>query len=76
MEKTMTSTSLVCNTPVTDNETINALVSRAPQVLPVLQQFGIDTCCGGALSLAIVAHHHDLDLDLLLGALQQALEQG
>lgn len=59
---------------VTQGETVNELVARAPQLLPVLQRFGIDTCCGGALPLATVAGHHDLDLDQLLATLREALE--
>lgn len=59
---------------ITQGETVNELVARAPQLLPVLQRFGIDTCCGGALPLATVAEHHGLDLDQLLVTLGEALE--
>lgn len=57
------------------SETINELVARAPQVLPVLQQYGIDTCCGGSLSLEVVAERHQLDLVQLLSELQASIEK-
>lgn len=55
------------------NETLNELVARAPEALPVLQRFGLDTCCGGALTLAVAAEHHALDLAELLTAIRAAL---
>ena len=55
------------------NDTLNALVARAPETLPVLQRFGLDTCCGGALTLAVAAQHHNLDLAALLSALWEAM---
>lgn len=60
---------------VTSSETINELVARAPQVLPVLQRYGIDTCCGGALPLSTVAERHELDLVALVAALQREVER-
>lgn len=61
------------NGAITSAETVNELVARLPQVLPVLQRFGIDTCCGGALPLPTVAEHHTLDLQALLAALNDAV---
>jgi iron-sulfur cluster repair protein YtfE (RIC family) len=58
---------------VAATETINELVARAPEVLPVLQRYGIDTCCGGSLSLETVAERHRLELSELLSALQEAI---
>ena len=58
------------------NETLNELVARVPDALPVLQRFGLDTCCGGALTLALAARHHDLALDELLAAIAEALGEG
>lgn len=54
------------------DDTLNAIVERAPRTLAVLQRFGLDTCCGGALALREAAAHHALDLDELLGALRAA----
>lgn len=55
------------------DETLNELVARAPETLPVLQRFGLDTCCGGSLSLITAARHHNLDLAELLVALHTAM---
>jgi iron-sulfur cluster repair protein YtfE (RIC family) len=55
------------------DETLNELVARAPAALPVLQGLGLDTCCGGGLTLAAVAEHHGLDLAELLDTLRVSL---
>lgn len=58
------------------NETLNALIARRPEALPVLQHFGLDTCCGGGLPLAVAAQHHNLPVERLLAALYEALGEG
>ena len=64
------------HTPVTLNseDTLNAIVSHYPQTLPVLQRFGLDTCCGGALPLHTAAQHHGLDLAEVVAALRAEVE--
>jgi iron-sulfur cluster repair protein YtfE (RIC family) len=57
------------------DDTLNAIVARYPQALSVLQRFGLDTCCGGALPLRIAAQHHDLDLADILSALRAAISE-
>jgi regulator of cell morphogenesis and NO signaling len=42
--------------------TLNQLIQRHPDVLPVLAAAGIDTCCGGALSLEEAARRAGVDL--------------
>ena len=32
-------------------DTVEAAARRSPHGLPILQRFGIDTCCGGHLTL-------------------------
>ena len=56
--------------PIATTDTINAIVALYPAVLPALQRFGLDTCCGGALPLATAAAHHGLDVQALLEALE------
>ena len=56
-------------------DTLNTIVACYPQTLPVLQGFGLDTCCGGALPLRTAAKHHNLDLEALLTALRAAVEE-
>jgi regulator of cell morphogenesis and NO signaling len=60
---------------ITAEDTLNAIVARYPQALPVLQRFGLDTCCGGALPLRIAAQHHDLDVAGILSALYAAISE-
>jgi len=59
--------------PIAPTDALNLIVARYPQALPVLQRLGLDTCCGGALSLRAAAEHHGLDLDQVLGALRDAI---
>jgi iron-sulfur cluster repair protein YtfE (RIC family) len=61
-------------TMIDTNETLNQLVARAPETLPVLYRYGLDTCCGGALTLAAAAEHHGLNLGELVAALLAAQE--
>ena len=64
------------HTPVTLNteDTLNTIVAHYPQTLPVLQRFGLDTCCGGALPLHTAAQHHGLDLAEVVAALRAEVE--
>lgn len=57
----------------TPTQTLNEIVMLAPQTLPALQQMGLDTCCGGGLPLREAARRHNLDLDSVMQALQQAV---
>jgi iron-sulfur cluster repair protein YtfE (RIC family) len=59
---------------ITAEDTLNLIVARYPQALPVLQHYGLDTCCGGALPLHTAAQHHGLDLAEVVAALRVALE--
>lgn len=69
----MTANTIHNHTTISADDTLNALIARHPSTLPVLQRFGLDTCCGGALALRVAAEHHHLDLTQLLTALQSAL---
>ncbi|MFO7168019.1 MAG: DUF542 domain-containing protein [Chloroflexota bacterium] len=55
-------------------ETLNAIVARAPWALEVLAGFGLDTCCGGALPLAEAAERHGIDPQQILAALRERAE--
>jgi regulator of cell morphogenesis and NO signaling len=48
---------------------VNELLRRHPATASVLNEFGVDSCCGGASSLADAARDGQLDLTALLGAL-------
>lgn len=51
---------------------VRAILDRHPIARGVLQQFGIDACCGGALTLEEVCHRHGLRLSEILAALDRA----
>jgi regulator of cell morphogenesis and NO signaling len=61
--------------PIIAEDTLNAITARYPQTLPVLQRFGLDTCCGGALPLQTAAQHHGLDLAEVVAALRAEVER-
>ena len=63
------------NAAIDADAPLNAIVARYPQTLPVLQRFGLDICCGGALPLRIAAQHHDLQLEDILQALHVAISE-
>ena len=56
------------------DRTVNATVLQCPSTLPVFKAFGIDACCGGALTLRDAAARHRVDTDILLRALHAAAE--
>lgn len=52
--------------------TVHEALRRIEGAKRVFDRFGLDTCCGGELSVAVAAEHHDVDLDLLIDALAAA----
>ncbi len=58
-----------------DVQTLNEIVARYPQTLPVLQRFGFDTCCGGGLALRTAAERHGLELTEVIAALQLVVNE-
>jgi regulator of cell morphogenesis and NO signaling len=62
-------------TTIVGSDSLNTIVARHPQALEVLQRFGLDTCCGGALPLRMAVEHHGLDLDEVVAALRAIAEE-
>ena len=54
--------------------TVNDLLRETPAAAAILNRLGIDTCCGGSLSLAEAAASVGVPLPDLLAALRQARE--
>ena len=54
---------------------VNELLRLHPTVLPVLNGFGVDTCCGGAESLSEAAQSAKIPLDALMAALEASLQR-
>ena len=54
------------------NDTVNDVIRRHPATVGVFNEYGIDSCCGGALPLATVTERHRIDSAALLEALRSA----
>ena len=52
---------------------VNETIRRFPETLAVLNQFGIDTCCGGAESLDEAARSSTVRLEALMTELYAAI---
>ncbi len=53
--------------------TINDLLACAPASAPVLNAFGIDTCCGGGAPIATAAAEAGITVEELTGAIADAI---
>jgi regulator of cell morphogenesis and NO signaling len=62
-------------THVEAGATVNEIVVRHPETIAVFNRFGIDSCCGGGLPLRDAAPRDGAELEALLRALDEALEQ-
>lgn len=56
-------------TPINPDSTVNDVIRNYPVTIPVFNEFGIDSCCGGAASLRVAAERDGADLTALLGRL-------
>jgi regulator of cell morphogenesis and NO signaling len=54
--------------------TVNGTIQRFPESVAVFKELGIDTCCGGAATLAEAAVRKGIPLPELLKALQAATQ--
>jgi regulator of cell morphogenesis and NO signaling len=52
--------------------TVNEAIQRFPDTVAVFNRFGIDACCGGAVSIAEAASRDGADLEALLAELDEA----
>ena len=52
---------------------VNAIVARWPQTIPVFNQFGIDSCCGGGAPLDEAARRDGADAEALYAALRRVV---
>jgi regulator of cell morphogenesis and NO signaling len=55
--------------------TINEIVARYPATIPVFNRFGMDTCCGGGVSVQQAAHRDGIDVETVLTALREAVDK-
>jgi regulator of cell morphogenesis and NO signaling len=54
---------------------VNDAIRLYPETISVFNDFGIDTCCGGADPIAEAARRDGADLEALLAALAAVLEK-
>ena len=55
--------------------TINEIVARYPATIPVFNRFGMDTCCGGGVSVDDAARRDGIDVAAVLAALREAVDR-
>lgn len=59
-----------------EETTVHDALARLPGAADVFRRFGLDTCCGGELPLSVAAARHEVPLDRLLDALEEAGREG
>ncbi len=52
--------------PITGALSLNEIAAQQPRALEVFDRLGLDSCCGGAKTLALVCEKHQLNLDEVL----------
>lgn len=55
--------------------TVKEIAARYPKTVPVFHRYGMDTCCGGGVSVEEAAARDKLDLSEVLAALRTALAE-
>lgn len=55
--------------------TINQIVARFPETIPIFDRFGLDICCGGDVRVEEAAQRDGVDAAEVLSALRQTLER-
>ncbi|HET9439733.1 MAG TPA: DUF542 domain-containing protein [Longimicrobiales bacterium] len=63
------------DTHITSDSTVNDIVRLYPATIPVFNEFGIDSCCGGAAALRVAAERDGADLSALLARLNAVIEK-
>jgi regulator of cell morphogenesis and NO signaling len=63
----------MADNPIDTNVSVNQMVARHPETMPVFNRFGLDTCCGGGAPIAEAARRDGADLNELVKALADAL---
>lgn len=62
------------STPVTEDMTVNNTIKDYPPTIEVFTRFGIDSCCGGAVSIKEAAARDGAALDEIMSALNLAAQ--
>ena len=64
------------NNSLSPEATVNDVICRFPDAIPVFNELGIDSCCGGAASLEVAAREAGIEAEVLLVALDDAIKAG
>jgi iron-sulfur cluster repair protein YtfE (RIC family) len=56
--------------PISAQTTVNEAIQQCPESVRIFTLAGIDTCCGGALSISEAARRHNIDAAYLLSAIE------
>ncbi|MEP6991335.1 MAG: DUF542 domain-containing protein [bacterium] len=54
--------------------TINEIVARFAETIPVFNRFGMDTCCGGGVTVDEAARRDGIEVGAVWAALHEAIE--
>lgn len=58
--------------PITEQMVINDVIRKYPRTMAVFNRYHLDSCCGGARTVKEEAGHAGVDLNEVLGALNEA----
>lgn len=53
--------------------TVNEIVGTYPSTISIFNEFGIDSCCGGGVQLAVAAERDNVDTDDLFRRLASVI---
>ncbi len=59
----------------TKKSTVGSFVANDYRAASVFQKYGIDFCCRGGISIEEVSHNNNIDTEVLLSELQEAVNQ-
>ena len=60
---------------ITKEMIINDIVQKYPETMKVLNDFKVDSCCGGGQSIAVTAALGNTDIPALMEALNRAVDK-
>ncbi len=60
---------------ITEDMTINDVVTKHPETLKVFNDFKVDSCCGGAESIATTAAVSNVNIPELMEALNKEVKK-
>tara|TARA_B100000315_G_scaffold90209_1_gene82925 strand:+ start:1478 stop:1675 length:198 start_codon:yes stop_codon:yes gene_type:complete len=60
---------------ITEDMTINDVVQKHPETLKVFNDFKVDSCCGGAESIATTAAVSNVNIPQLMEALNKEVKK-